>query len=88
VAGEITAMPKSFLITNKRYITTAIAITTSTALTTVSSGVSSVSSVAGLSASLPSQQRTTPDNEEHHETSALRSGIDEETGKHSHRCRY
>jgi len=51
VAGEITEMPKSFLITNKRYVTTAVTATT-TSNTSVSSNVSSsVSSNVGSSVS-------------------------------------
>jgi len=54
VAGEITEMPKSFLITNKRYVTTAVTATTTsnTSVNSVSSNVSSsVSSNVGSSVS-------------------------------------
>ena len=53
VAGEITEMPKSFLITNKRYVTTAVTATTSnTSVSSVNSNVgSSVNSSVSSSVS-------------------------------------
>ena len=64
--GEITEMPKSFLITNKRYVT--------------GSSSSSSSSSSRLSATSPHHRDTTTYNEEEHMTSTTCTGIDEETG--------
>jgi len=77
------AMPRSFLITNKRYIAT-----TSTGATTVSSSVSSaVSSVSESSANCsPCQRRTTSDNEQQQVTSpaSCTRVTDDVTGQRHH----
>jgi len=63
-------MPKSFLITNKRYVT--------------GSGDGSSSSSRWSSATSRRRRGTTADDEEQHVTSLTCDDVDDETGEHQH----